>query len=93
MSLITDAKRKIARKYLEELLEKKDKEIYRDLAVAANAIAKRMMMDWFDSQRINHCKECPSNKQLFKYANEYYCEQHRFKIAADSQKPLELVTP
>jgi len=91
-NVITEAKKKLARRCLEELLDKKDPDIYKDLAFAATAIAKGMMMNWLDSKGVHHCAECTSTDQLLMLRGAYHCQAHAHKIASKNEVPLEIAS-
>lgn len=87
--MFNETKRKIAKKCLDGMLESKDPAIFKDLAIAATAIARRMMMDWLDAKGIHHCLQCPSDQQLVSLGGDYYCPSHAKNHAS---KPLELIS-
>jgi hypothetical protein len=84
---MTDEERKLARKCLEDLLEAKDPEIYKDLASAAHIIASDLMMQWMNKRGINHCDRCPSTDQLLNVLGKYRCPDH----AVPHNRKLEVV--
>lgn len=70
-------KLKKARYALDILLANKDPELYKDLAIAADSIARGLCMNWLDARRINHCYICPNTEPLIR-RNEggYICAGH-----------------
>lgn len=68
---------KKAKYALEILLVQKDPTLYKDLAVAAQAIARQLCMNWLDGRRVNHCYVCPNTDSLIR-RNEggYICAEH-----------------
>lgn len=81
-----------ARVALDALLARKDPEIYKDLAIAADAIARGLCMNWLDARRINHCYVCPNTEPLIKRAEGgFICAGHA-KVGAQipfGAKPQE----
>ena len=46
------------------------------LAEEASRISRKVIMEWLDTRRINHCQVCHENRSLRKLGNSYYCGSH-----------------
>lgn len=47
-------------------------------------LAEKMVMEYLDSKRVNHCKKCPSTNSLRKASFGYCCDSHL-------EEPLQVV--
>ena len=90
-------KRKLAkaRVALDALMAKKDPELYKDLAIAADAIARKLCMNWLDGKRVNHCYICPNTEPLIsRDEGGYICAQHaKVGVATPFGTPQEAKKP
>jgi len=83
-----------AKKALGIMLEARDPEIYTEMGKAANALARKMCMQWLDNKRINHCRLCPNTDPLVYLDGGYMCAAHAALESRKAEKnsvPLTVV--